>query len=305
MEEYGTGIICDTNQQLNFTSIFSKVSKDELAVEETYSFMLINSSKLIHIPENAFGKIKFIIITIYESCSLLERIHPNAFAYQSKTTRALVIEARNVIPDKSEPNFFYDLVNSFENLENLAYSSQIGTLEEKFGKNLNNLISLALRVDAIKGSPFSNMSKIRILGLNYGKLNYVSKNGLKIGNSSESWMGIALLESKLNGSSFEKGVFTSNSLQKVKVSLTLSGNQINYLDEAVFMPFLTSENGNQLYIIEPLDCSDCRSAWICKSNKSSEIREAFNHDLNYAKCVDGRDITDCSNNFLKCKSKYE
>jgi len=248
-------------------------------------------------PENAFGKITFNTIIIREECSSLKRIHPNAFSYQSKNTRELSIEARNLISDKSLPNFFYDFVNSFENLEFLGYDSTIGTLKEKFGKNLNTIRKLFLRVDSIEGSPFSNMSEIRILRLEDGHLNYLPKNALKFGKSNGSF-AIFLSNNKLNGSSFEKGVLTSTSPKNVIVSLSLQANQIKYLDEAVFKPFLINQTHNYFGIIsEPLDCDDCRSAWICKSKESEQIKETFFRD---PKCVDGRLITDCSKNFLKC-----
>jgi hypothetical protein len=256
------------------------------------------NSKLVEIPENAFGKLNFEIIQIGEKCSSLERIHPNAFSHQSKTTIDLWIQARNVIPNKSLPNSFYDLVNSFENLRALEYHSKIGTLEEKFGKNLNNLISLRLRVDAIQGTPFSNMSKLVFLGLIEGGLNSVSKNILKTAHS----FGISSLDlsnNKLNSSSFENGIFTSNSQNKVPDSVSLKGNQITFLDEAIFKPYLIKGKVNYLKLGKnPLDCDDCRSAWICKSEDSEKIGRGFAGDV---LCVDKRDFTDCSNNFLKCK----
>jgi hypothetical protein len=260
---------------------------------------VISNSKLIEIPENAFGKIKFNLIAIGERCSSIKRIHPNAFSYQSKTTSELMIEARNVIPEKSSPNYFYDLVNSFENLEQLTYLSHIGMLQEKFSKNLNNLEHLTLRVDAIQGSPFSNMSKIKSLTLRSGDLNYISKNALKIGNSNES-LTITLFDNKLNGSSFENGVFTPTSLNKFGMALKFSGNQIKYLEEAVFKPFLTRERNELIWLKkEPLDCDDCRSAWICKSSEARQIRQAISDT--YVTCADGRNLIDCDKNFQKCK----
>ncbi len=170
-----------------------------------------------------------------------------------------------MINEKSLPDFFYDFANSFENLERLTYLSQIGTLEEKFSKNLNNLIFVNLRVDAIKGSPFSNMSKINSLVFAYGQLNHISKNALKIGNgNSNKIFSITLVNNKLNGSSFENGLFTQTLFKNFQINLWLDSNQIYYLDEAAFSPFLTSQNGNILISIfdNPIDCDDCRSAWI-------------------------------------------
>jgi hypothetical protein len=107
---------------------------------------------------------------------------------------------------------------------------------------------------------------------------------------------------KLNGSSFEKGVFTDPSFANVKIRLFLWENKITYLDEEVFSPFL-SKSGNEIatLINNPLDCDDCRSAWICRSTTPERVRKCITD----AKCFDGnkytRDFTDCESNFLKCK----
>jgi len=118
--------------------------------------------------------------------------------------------------------------------------------------------------------------------------------------NSSNELFIYLNSNELNGSSFEEEVFTHPSLKNLKISLFSLEKKIDYLDEAVFAPFLSNGNGNSIWIgnNQALDCDDCRSAWICKSNKSDQMRKAF---VGEAKCIDGRDFTDCQNNFLRCK----
>jgi hypothetical protein len=62
------------------------------------------------------------------------------------------------------------------------------------------------------------------------------------------------------------------------------------LDEAVFLPFLSGNIENNIGTLEgnPLDCDDCRSAWIFKSTTPDHVRKSIKH----AHCVDGRDLTD-------------
>jgi len=280
------------------------VIQDTSAVQETYDSFVIDycPENFQEITENALGKLNFKKITFHSGCSSLERIHSNAFAHQSKTTSLLSIEAMNVTSGPS-PYSFYDMVNSFEKLEELTYWSQIETLEEKFGPNLNNLIKISLRLNAIKGSPFSNMSRIRNMELENGNLDEIQSGNFKIGSlrnkSIDGQLDINLKFNKLNGSSFKKGTFTDSSFKNLDVTLDFLSNEIDYLDEAVFFTFLNEYKGTISTLNRnPLDCDDCRSAWICRSNTSDEVRDAIRMSL----CENGHFMTDCEKSFRKCKS---
>jgi hypothetical protein len=269
------------------------VSKDVNAVEQVYEEINIDNSKLEEIPENAFGKMSFEFIFLRKGCSSLKKIHPNTFLHQYNTAVGLFVEAENVI--SASPNSFYDLANSFIKLQNLRYYSKIGTLEEKFSEKFSKNLGLTvLRVDSIKGSPFSNMSNIDYITIQGKNFNRIQSGALKIGDGYNRFIGIDLTENKLNGSSFEKGCFTDSST-KQSIRLSFSHNQITYLDEAIFLPFLVKNASNTLWfsytpeITNPLDCDDCRSAWICKSSTSHQVRDRIVN----AFCVDGRNLTDC------------
>jgi hypothetical protein len=298
-------ITCLTNETLNLKSIFSKVNEDMSAVEQAYDIIDIENNKLEEIPENVFGKLNFVSIRLREGCSSLRKIHPNAFLHQYNTTRGLYVEAENVI--SSSPNSFYNLANSFNKLQSLLYYSHIGTLEEKFSEKLNNnLESTGFRLDSIKGSPFSKMinnNYITIKGENFDR---IQSKALKIGGGSDEgrFIKILLADTRLNSSSFEKGCFT-NFPSKASITLLfpyLSSTLISYLDEAIFLPFLLQPNHNLRWsytnaATSTLDCDDCRSAWICKSSTSDQVRE----NISRVRCRDERNLIDCKKNFLKCK----
>ena len=76
-------------------------------------------------------------------------------------------------------------------------------------------------------------------------------------------------------------------------------NHINFLNETVFLPFLQNEN-NKFDWIEnnPLDCDDCRTAWICKKLSAERRHEGLFHGV---LCKDDRSLRDCDTNFKKCK----
>jgi hypothetical protein len=298
-------ITCDngSDRPLNLPSIFNKISKDSDAVKEKYYRIYIKSEKMEEIPENALGNLTFKAIYIDES-PLLKRIHSNAFSYQTETTTKLDVFARNVISGPAPYNF-YDLVNSFSKLQTLFYRSQIETLEPKFNINFSNMEDFYVRVKSIKGSPFSKMDKIWEISFEGGDLNHIPNGAFKVATPREksySNINIHLTNNKLNGSSFEKDVFMDPSFENLNVLAILWENEIEYLNEDVFLPFLSKKSRNNGVSLKsnPLNCEDCRSSWICKSSTSDQVRKS----IQQAKCLDlhhERVLTDCKQNFLKCK----
>jgi hypothetical protein len=206
--------------------------------------------------------------------------------------------------------------------------SRIRILEEKLGVNFNKLNHLRLIVDEIKGSPFSNMNKIQVIDLSEGGLNYIANSAFKLGNtrSNARYFGfyvdpkkyptlslimplyIHLRFNKLHGSSFEKGVFTDETLKNISIKLHLDNNKINYLNKQVFLPFLSSRINYLNLKNNPLDCDDCRSAWICESISVSDGESIKQYNITQfidkdAKCSDNkRSFIDCETNFYECKS---
>jgi hypothetical protein len=284
--------------------------QDPRVVKEEYGEIKIDNDQIEEIGENSLAKMNFKTIRIGK-CFSLKRIHSNAFEHQFKQTTTFSVSATNIYLD-IWPYNFYDLVNSFHKLSLLRFSSRIGILEEKFGANLNKLLFLFLSVDSIKGSPFSNMSSITLIDLSKGGLNYISNNAFKLGHARDNvlyFLPIDLSFNNLNGSSFEKGVFTHQTLKNRSIQLYLNDNNINYLDKQVFFPFLLTGNNRILNLTNnPLDCDDCRSAWICQSisvpdgesMKRLQITQLI--DVN-AKCSDNkRSFGDCETGFFECES---
>ena len=167
--------------------------------------------------------------------------------------------------------------------------------------NLTNVGYLRLRVNAIKGSPFAKLTSLTNIYLRYGSLNHIPSNAFKIGHKEANTgkpLYIALTDNPLNSSSFELEAFTHPSLNLRNVSVVLSDNNITLLNETVFLPFLQNENNTISHIIgNPLDCDDCRTAWIC-NKLSAKTRNNLN---DYVQCKDGHPLADCEKNFKKCK----
>ena len=177
----------------------------------------------------------------------------------------------------------------------------IDTVEDSlFSVNLTNVTYLRLRVNAIKGSPFAKLTSLERIALRHGSLNHIPSNAFKIENREDNTrkpLSIYLYGNPLNGSSFELGAFTHPSLNKRKIFLEFYNNNITFLNETVFLPFLQNENNKIGWIYgNPLDCNDCRTAWICKK-LSAKMRNKLNDNV---QCKDGHLLRDCDANFKKC-----
>ena len=107
------------------------------------------------------------------------------------------------------------------------------------------------------------MALLRVVTLS--ELNHIPSAAFKVGTNNWNDMISFILNdnNKLDSSSFELGALVDLSWEKRGIELRLQNNQITYLEEKIFRPFLEK---NQLHLVilngNSLDCDDKRSAWI-------------------------------------------
>lgn len=130
---------------------------------------------------------------------------------------------------------------------------------------------------------FYELSNISYIDLSHNRINYISSHAFQMRNStSQEDIFIDLSGNQLNASSFATDSFTSDAKRPIK--LTVNDNEIEYLDEKVFLPFLLSNIKNVIYILRnPIVC-DCRMKWLMPLKQSygqSQIRymQCTNKDL--------------------------
>jgi hypothetical protein len=297
--ETSIGIYCNTKETVDIKKILTKASEDPEVVETWFDDLAI-SSPITELPEGLTGKLKFRRVRILENEKSLQRINSNAFASSQNTLGDLRISPTNVTNGPA-PYSLVDLINSFPILWRLELNSLIDTIQDgTFSVNLTRFTYLQLRVNAIKGSPFAKLENLNIIYLINGSLNHIPSNAFKMEHYTGllDMLFIDLSGNPLNGSSFQLGAFTHPSLNKRHISLRFEGNNITFLDETVFLPFLQNENNRIDRIVNnPLDCDDCRTAWICKK-LPEKMRNKLDDDV---RCKDGRLLRDCNANFKKCE----
>jgi hypothetical protein len=128
-------------------------------------------------------------------------------------------------------------------------------------------------------------------------IDHIPAHAFDFKNPSNITLALNLGSNNLNGSSFEKGVFLN---AKRPINLDLSWNKINYLDETIFLSFLSLNSDNRIQLFgNLLSCSDCRSYWLirdkdklknkfigdvqCKDNNSGDVKSLW----------DGNDFAEC------------
>jgi len=293
-------ISCDTNETVDIKKILTKASEDQDVVNTVFDLLDLSFPNITEFPEGATGKLRFKHVNIYENVKSLQRIHSKAFASSQDTMVDFTVEAEN-IKNGPAPYSLVDLINSFPNLVFLTVHSLIDTIQDgSLSVNLTYLSYLFLRVNAIKGSPFAKLTSLLVINLKDGSLNHIPSNAFKIGHKeANNGKGLKILffGNPLNGSSFELGAFTHPSLNKRKISVSFWNNNITFLNETVFLPFLQNENNTITITHNPLDCDDCRTAWIC-NKLSAKIRNKLDQ---FVQCKDGHSLFDCEKNFEKCE----
>ncbi len=294
-------IHCNTNEIVDIKKILTKASEDPDVVNTIFDQITFNGTKIIEFPEGATGKLRFKSVLIYNNVKSLQRIHSKAFATSQDTMKYFYVFTTNVTNGPA-PYSLVDLINSFPKLELLGLDSLIDIIQDdSFSVNLTNVRQINLRVNAIKGSPFAKLTNLNFISLSDGSLNHISSNAFKIEHTEDNTgkaLGIRLQGKPLNGSSFELGAFTHPSLNKRKIFLEFNNNNITFLNETVFLPFLQNENNTFLEITHnPLDCDDCRTAWIC-NKLSAKTRNRLDNNV---QCKDESHLRDCDAHFKKCK----
>jgi len=297
--------------QLNLIEIFSRINKDYFVVNTEYDYLWLGNEHITELPADVFGKIRFKQIKIFHQCKNLKRIHFHAMRSSWHSAKEVYIWAENVQHHSIDSDYsLLKVINSFTNPSLIELHSNLGVLRENdLGAHLNHIEELVLFVSAIEGRPFSRMSHLMRLTLFQTNLNHIGKHSLEVASNpalNHEPLYITLSRSRLNDDSFEIDSLSNiNKVSKRKeVWLDLSENKITYLKEDVFLPFLMESRNNINLYNNPLNCEDCRSAWLCKNNQIG-VGRVHNENCKEGFYKNGVTAalspTDCETRYKKCR----
>ncbi len=285
-------INCGGLEFIDLKEIFLKLNAK--LNDKHFEKFVLNNGAITELTENTFGNITFDIIYIDHALNLT-RIETKTFSNMESNITVFIVNKTPI--ESSVPN--YDLFTAFSSMNNLKKLdieyTNLKDIPNNAFRPLNgvqkNLISVNLpsnNISTIGENAFQSLPNIQTIDLSSNLLKNISENVFKITNTSEKLLQIYLTSNELNSNSFAQKSFDN---LKRPTLLTLSYNNITYLDENVFHSFLNKDINNTI-VLSTLDCNDCHSFWLIKNQKLKE-------QMNQVFCSDDSSIYN-KNKFQKC-----
>jgi hypothetical protein len=245
-----TSIHClNIGERFKLRKIFDEIKK----VGHNFDYLSeiwINNTMIENIYHEIFAGLKlenFFSGLVVSHNKNLSHIHPEAFR-------------------DFDPEFIY--IHDNPKLKNKIFSAI---------KNLKHVSEYHLfnnNIEKIPRAAFKNARSVYYIGLQNNLINHISTHAFSMLHEmkeDETLHVINLKNNKLNSRSFELGAFeglhSSFNCRPICWEIQLSFNNISYLDEKIFAPFLNSEcvsSKNKSYLLvdkNPFVC-DCRMKWL-------------------------------------------
>ena len=219
----------------------------------------------------------------------------NKYAF---TKTVLVTKTLNFISNPkliSPDNLTFDFFNQFKNIESISVKDMNITAipSNAFNGQLIHLKVLTFQTCTLKkigSGAFSRLKNLESLQFLYTCFESVPENAFSFDKKSEKPFELTFDDYF----DFNPNIFNEKSLLNIKRPTKLwlrMKPEIQYLNERVFLTFL-SDNVNNFIVI--IDCSDCRNYWLRREpNRSSRV-------MGY-KCSNDKSITD-QDNFKNCSN---
>ena len=213
--------------------------------------LIIENYDLKSIEENQFEEMNCDEIVI-KNCSRLKQIHWNAFGKQTDKISQFNLWPKlpNLI---SKPDSNYDLMKLINSLVNcqivslIPFHHEIQPLKlKKLTKFILKGLKSSIKITSICDYAFYECDSIQWIDLSENNINNISENAFHFKTKCDQ----SKLEICLTNNNLDELSFAINSLTKFNkpTELYLWGNNIIYLDEEVFKPFLDVNKSNSIEI---------------------------------------------------------
>ncbi len=272
-------IFCGGHNSIDLKNIFHNLSSTLKSDKKHFKSFSLNNTAIKELPENTFGDITFESLFISNAPNLTS-IHTKAFSGTDTHRLTYEFNIYNTSLKNSPPN--YDIFQAFSSMVNIKniYLTQnkIEEIPDYAFKPINGpentLNLLYITDDTIKrigNFAFQDLNHLYSLTIDSNKVNYISKNAFSFEESSDSLIDIDLSNLPLKGDSFEIGAF-GDLKRPARINLSSRDGkrieQVTFLDQQVFEEFFIKNPRNKL-ILNTVDCNDCRSYWLVKTEKYS------------------------------------
>ena len=248
-------LIVEGNEEIDL-----KIVADQLVENQNLKFfdLIISNSKIKSIDSLTFNRITFEKITIKKEAANLKHIDVNAFGNGSQSIQHFDIQ--NQLSNNESITI---LSNCFKNLKEI-YTISPNQIKGTF--KLSNLLYLIIdgsqstKLKSIDDYAFYECDNLRYLNLSDNEIEQITEDLFNFRSKSDELLTLKLKRNKLNSLSFNP-----DSLSKFNrpVELILNHNQITYLDETVFKPFLVRDSNKiDLHDNEFLGLENDKNKWL-------------------------------------------
>ena len=253
---------------------------------------------------DVFKSVAFDLISITDNKNL-SVISEKAFSGSGNNATVInVLGNSNFSNCSVNQSLVFDLMAQFNKIHYiLMEKNSICNLSNRvFNSNpFNEFVYLNLRennITRIESKTFIGLKRLKIINLGQNKINSIRESAFEL-SANITTASIFIDYNKLNSSSFAPNWFSLKSLNSsAKIDIDFSNNNIEFLDQHIFEPILSSKSSIILTVrYNPFKC-DCRSKWLV-SNKN-----LYKTKVRWMTCEDKKDIwLKTDKDFTNCSSK--
>jgi hypothetical protein len=267
--------------------------------EKHFTKFYLNNTAITELEENTFYDITFDKIVIHNSTKL-KLINTHAFMVTNSLLKSFDSRLTPIVYSPPNYDIFYSLSLMLNIEEIIIINPNIVEVPSYAFRPIvghqNKLRSIYIEsgvIEKIGNYLFYGLNYLTNLSFYANKLDFIPKNAFHFEKTSDETMHLWLGYNSLNDSSFENGSFENF---RKPTNLTLTHNNITYLDENIFLPFLQSNINNSITFKsdDKLNCDDCRNYWLRKEF------HLFGNRTNISKCINGKSFLS-NDNFANCK----
>ncbi len=290
-------VTCGGSQNYNISQIFENIAKNWKHENKHFDCFILQNNQIEGLIENLFHGITFTKLFIINAVNL-KRITSQAFVGTKEFVEEFHQIGKSNLGETDESlRQLFDALSSLPNLKWIHFEGiTIKSIPAHAFSNKNqdklsfiDFIPLSISdpyglIRTVGDYAFYNLKSLKYIELSHQKIDHISKNAFDFSKPSNNSLIINLSDNYLNELSFATGAFIN---AKRPLFIHLYNNQIQYLNESIFLPLLKLDKRNKINIggFNPFDC-DCRSQWLLRDK---------NHLINQIEgiqCRDGKSFWD-------------
>ena len=289
-------ILCGGNSAIDLVEIFGKLDNILDKSERSFGMFLLTNTAINEIKENTFKGITFEYIIIY-NCDKLTKIHVNAFFGNELITKQLRIIDNYRL--SNQDNSIFEMLTKFVNLEQLYLTgNNIIEIPDKafqltngYQNKLKTLVIGGTSIKRIGNNILTSLNLLDYFKLDNTSINTIPEFAFAFDQESNENLELRITNNVLlNDNALHESALVYFK-RPVTLDLEYQMNLFENIDN-VLVNFLRNNEENKIIIDEPIDCNNCKFAWL-------KLNQDLFKQILTLKCENGKDIN-FQVHFQKC-----